>query len=157
MAVGEPDAERRRRSGDDFGERQGKRGGEGGGGRGDVRRGGGGRSSGSGGSGRGGGAEREFDVKVALDKLQVRRDRAQELERGPVRDVAQTERLPDLAGCQELAELRDGTPSATTKSLGTRRGDDEGLSSQREKRGKGGRRAIYLGGNILEENGGGLI
>lgn len=39
-----------------------------------------------------------LDVEAALDDLQVRRDRPQVLVRVLVRQVAEAERLPDLAG-----------------------------------------------------------
>jgi hypothetical protein len=49
---------------------------------------------------------RRLDVVPALDDLQVRRDRPQVLVRRLVRQVAQAERLPDLARREELLELR---------------------------------------------------
>ena len=48
---------------------------------------------------------RGLDVEAALDDLQVRRDRPQVLVRVPVRQVAEAQRLSDLAGREELLEL----------------------------------------------------
>jgi hypothetical protein len=46
-----------------------------------------------------------FDVEVAFDDLQVRRDAAQEFVRFAVRDVAQAQDLADFAGREEFLEL----------------------------------------------------
>ena len=48
---------------------------------------------------------RRLHVEPALDDLQVRRDRSQVLVRMPVRQVPQTQRLPDLPRREELLEL----------------------------------------------------
>lgn len=48
---------------------------------------------------------RGVGVEAALDDLEVGRDRAQVLVRRLVRQVPQAQRLPDLAGRQELLEL----------------------------------------------------
>lgn len=48
---------------------------------------------------------RRLDVKAPLDDLEVRRDRPQVLVRVLVRQVAEAQRLPDLARRQELLEL----------------------------------------------------
>jgi len=54
------------------------------------------------GQGEGGG----LDVIAALDDLEVRRDRSQVLVRVLVGQVSEAERLADLAGGEELLELR---------------------------------------------------
>lgn len=51
------------------------------------------------------GQRRRLHVEPALDDLEVRRDRPQVLVRVLVRQVAQAQRLPDLARRQELLEL----------------------------------------------------
>jgi hypothetical protein len=48
---------------------------------------------------------RRLRVVPALDDLQVRRDRPQVVVRRLVRQVAQAQRLPDLAGREEFLEL----------------------------------------------------
>lgn len=57
-----------------------------------------------------------FHVKVALDNLQVGRNAAQELVRLAVGYVAQTENLADLAGREELLELRGGVSACASCS-----------------------------------------
>lgn len=49
---------------------------------------------------------RRLRVVPALDDLQVRRDRSQVVIRRLVRQVAQAQRLPNLAGCEEFLKLR---------------------------------------------------
>lgn len=49
-----------------------------------------------------------FDIQAALDDLEVRRNAAQVLVRRPVRQVAEAERLANLAGREELLELQSG-------------------------------------------------